>query len=196
MSSRTGHPFVFEAGRCTRHTQPRRRNKRPPKPASVRRGTPRLVAPSPWVGGVPEGDRGGAVKMFQQHRTRVEEVLYEKVATVWAWLEVHGWLALAVLIAIALAWPYVLAGYSRMRSKANAPSEFHTLRCLVHRSGGHSGGWLGGAMPREDAGGRGGARDVAGQDGCVGVGDAWGGSWLSKAGEGSVLVLVARGTFG
>jgi len=177
VSSRTGHPFVFEAGRCTRHTQPRRRNKRPPKPASVRRGTPRLVAPSPWVGGVPEGDRGGAVKMFQQHRTRVEEVLYEKVATVWTWLEVYGWLALAVLIVIALAWPYVLAGYSRMRSKANAPSEFRMLRfflsprpkthprCLVTVLVGR--GVMRGAIPREDAGGRGRTRGDAGRGASV-----------------------------
>jgi len=186
--------YVFEAS--TRDTQPPvatyvRRN--PRASAAGLLASSRAVSAG-WGACLRVTGAGGS--MFQQHRTRVEEVLYEKVATVWAWLEVHGWLALAVLIAIALAWPYVLAGYSRMRSKANAPSEFHTLRCLVHRSGGHSGGWLGGAMPREDAGGRGGARDVAGQDGCVGVGDAWGGSWLSKAGEGSVLVLVARGTFG
>ena len=51
---------------------------------------------------------------------------YDGVANVWAWLEVHGWLALAALVLIAFIWPNIAAAYRSARAKAYAPSETTT----------------------------------------------------------------------
>lgn len=54
--------------------------------------------------------------------TWVENVVYQKVAVAWGWLEVNGWYALGGLIAFLFLLPYIQQFIKSLRSKAYAPS--------------------------------------------------------------------------